>query len=133
MSIANLQEKLLFFTQQKSRLNMQLSNIQMQQLSATKKSTTSQMAYNQKLQDLYYDPEIGYGTEDYADVLVVLQNDHEFEMASLTAWESELEAQKETLETQINAVQNYENSWQKLLANNIKVEFRYGGSGGGGK
>ncbi len=133
MSIANLQEKLLFFTQQKSRLNMQLSNIQMQQLSATKKSTTSQMAYNQKLQDLYYDPEIGYGTEDYADVLVVLQNDHEFEMASLTAWESELEAQKETLETQINAVQNYENSWQKLLANNIKVEFSYGGSGGGGK
>ena len=112
---------------------MQLSNIQMQQLSATKKSTTSQMAYNQKLQDLYYDPEIGYGTEDYADVLVVLQNDHEFEMASLTAWESELEAQKETLETQINAVQNYENSWQKLLANNIKVEFSYGGSGGGGK
>ena len=131
MSIANLQEKLLFFTQQKSRLNNQLSNIQMQQLSATRTSSTSQMAYNEKLQNLYYDPEIGYGTDEYAEVLVELQNDHEFEMASLTAWESQLEAQKETLETQLNEVTNYENSWQKLLAQNIKVEFTYGGQGGG--
>ena len=133
MSVANLQEKLLFFTQQKSRINNQLSNIQMQQLSATRTSSTSQMAYNEKLQNLYYDPEIGYGTDEYAEVLVELQNDREFEMASLTAWESELEAQKESFETQLNEVQNYENSWQKLLANNIKVEFTYGGSGGGGK
>ncbi len=133
MSVANLQEKLLFFTQQKSRINNQLSNIQMQQLSATRQSATSQMAYNAKLQDLYYDPEIGYGTEEYTEVLVELQNDHEFEMSSLTAWESELEAQKECFETQLNEVQNYENTWQKLLANNIKVEFSYGGVGGGGK
>lgn len=133
MSIANLQEKLCFFTKQKSRLNNQLSNIQMQQLSATRKSATSQMAYNEKLQNLYYDPEIGYGTDEYTEVLVVLQNDHEFEMASLTAWESQLEAQKECLETQLNEITNYESSWQKLLANNIKVEFTYGGVGGGGK
>ena len=133
MSIANLQEKLLFFSRQKSRLGNQLSNIQMQQLSATRKSATSQMAYNQQLQELYYDPDIGYGTDEYADVLVQLQSDHEFEMASLTAWESQLEARKEATETQLNEITNYENSWQKLLANNIKVEFTYGGVGGGGK
>ena len=133
MSIANLQEKMLFFTRQKSRLNNQLSDIQMQQLSATRNSATSHKAYNEKLQNLYYDPVIGYGTEEYTEVLIELQSDHEFEMASLTAWESELEAQKESLETQLNEIQNYETSWQKLLANNIKVEFTYGGSGGGGK
>ncbi|HCB10788.1 MAG TPA: hypothetical protein DEO94_01255 [Cyanobacteria bacterium UBA11991] len=133
MSVANLQEKLLFFTSQKSRISAQLSNIQMQQLSATRKSSTSQMAYNEKLQQLYYDPEIGYGTDEYTEVLVQLQNDHEFEMASLTAWESELEAQKEGLETQLNEVTNYESSWQKLLQNNIKSEFTYGGSSSGGK
>ncbi len=131
MSTANFTEKLLFFTSQKSRLNNQLSNIQMQQLSATRSETTSQMAYNQKLQELYYDPVCGYGTDEYAEILVVLQNDHEFEMASLTAWESQLEAQKESVETQINEVTNYESSWQKMLANNIKVEFSYGGVGGG--
>ena len=133
MSIANLQEKLLFFTSQKSRLNMELSNIQMQQMSATRKAGTSQMAYNQALQELYYDPVIGYGTDEYTEVLIQLQSDHEFEMASLTAWESHLEAQKESTETQLNEITNYETSWQKLLANNIKVEFSYGGVGGGGK
>ena len=131
MSIANLTEKMLFFTTQKSRLNTELSNIQMQQMSATRKAGTSQMAYNQSLQELYYDPDIGYGTEEYTEILVQLQSDHEFEMASLTAWESQLEAQKEATETQLNEITNYENSWQKLLANNIKVEFSYGGVGGG--
>lgn len=131
MSTANFTEKLLFFTSQKSRLNNQLSNIQMQQLSATRSETTSQMAYNQQLQELYYDPVCGYGTEEYTEILVALQNDHEFKMASLTAWESQLEAQKESVETQINEVTNYESSWQKMLANNIKVEFSYGGVGGG--
>ena len=133
MSIANLHEKILFFTTQKSRLNTELSNIQMQQMAATRKASTSQMAYNQTLQELYYDPDIGYGTDEYTEVLVQLQSDHEFEMASLTAWESHLEARKEAAETQLNEITNYENSWQKLLANNIKVEFSYGGVGGGGK
>lgn len=131
MSISNIQEKLLFFTMQKSKLNTKLSDIQMRQMSATRDQSTSQLAYNKSLQDLYYDPVIGYGTEEYTEVLVQLQSDHEFEMANLTAWESELENQKETTETQLNEVQNYENSWQKLLSNNIKVEFSYGGVGGG--
>lgn len=131
MSIANYQEKLLFFTSQKSRLGLQLSNIQMQQLSATRKSAEAQQAYNAQWQDLYYDENFGFGTDEYNELLVQLQNDHEFEMASLTAWESQLEAQKETLETQLNEVTNYENTWQKLLQQNIKVEFSYGGQGGG--
>ena len=130
MSIANFQEKLLFFTAQKSRIGSQLSNIQMNQLSASRDAATKQLEYNQQLQDLYYDPEVGYGTEEYTQLLLELQNDHEFEMASLTAWESNLEANKEQLETQLNEIQNYENSWQKLLQQNIKVEFTYGGSGG---
>ena len=83
------------------------------------------------LQDLYYDPDVGYGTSEYAELLLELQNEHEFELASLTAWEADLEAQKEQLETQLNEVTNYEASWQKLLSQNIKTEFTYGGSNGG--
>src|SRR5574344_1732823 len=102
MAIANLQEKLLFYTQQKSRISTGLSNVQMQQLSATKTSATKQQEYNAKLQDLYYDDEHGYGTEEYSECLLELQNDHEFEMASINSWESELETQKDNLETQLN-------------------------------
>ena len=129
MSIANLQEKLLFYTRQKSRINLQLSNIQMNQLSATRSSATKQQEYNQKLSDLYYDEDHGYGTDEYSEMLLELQNDHEFEMASINSWESELELQKENLETQLNEVSSYENTWQKLLQTNIKNEFSYGGTG----
>jgi len=115
MSIANLQEKLLFFTKQKSMLNQNLSNVQMLQISAARRAAQSQFAYNETYQELYYDPNVGYGTDDF------------------TAWESQLEAQKEQLETQLNEVTQYESSWQKLLQQNIKNEFSYGGTGGGGK
>lgn len=129
MSIANLQEKLLFYTRQKSRINLQLSNVQMNQLSATRSSATKQQEYNQKLSALYYDEDHGYGTDEYSEMLLELQNDHEFEMASINSWESELELQKENLETQLNEVSSYEKTWQKLLQTNIKNEFAYGGTG----
>lgn len=130
MAIANLQEKLLFYTQQKSRVSSKLSDIQMKQLSATRTEATKQQEYNEKLSALYYDPDYGYGTDAYSEILLELQNDHEFELASVNAWEAELELQKENLETQLNEISAYETSWQKLLGNNIKIEFVYGGSGG---
>ncbi len=130
MSIANLQEKLLFYTNQKSRISNQLSNIQMNQLSATRSSATKQQEYNAKLTALYYDEDYGYGTDQYSEMLLELQNDHEFEMASINSWESELELQKENLETQLNEISGYESAWQKLLVSNIKSEFVYGGANG---
>ena len=130
MAIANLQEKLLFFTQQKSRISNQLSNVQMNQLSATKQSQTKQQNFNQQLSALYYDDEYGYGTDEYSEQYEILLNEHEFEMASINSWESQLELEKENLENQLNEVQTYETSWQKLLSTNIKNDFSYGSVGG---
>ena len=103
----------------------------MTQLAATKATTKEQMEYNEQLQALYYDPDYGYGTPEYSEILLELQSDHEFELASLTAWESQLDIQKENLETQLNEITGYESAWQKLLQQNIKVDFTFGGSGGG--
>lgn len=131
MAISNLQEKLLFYTQQKSRISTELSNVQMDQLSATKQTATKQQEYNAQLSALYYDDEYGYGTDAYSELLVELQNEHEFELASINSWESQLEIQKENLETQLNEIQAYENTWQKLLLTAIKNDFVYGGISGG--
>jgi len=134
MAIANLQEKLLFFAKQKSQISLQLSDVQMKQLSASKSVQTKQQEYNAKLSDLYYDEDYGYGTDEYSEMLLELQNEHEFELASINSWESQLDIEKENLETQLNEIQNYESSWQKLLQTNIKNDFSYGGSAtGGGK
>ena len=103
----------------------------MQQLSASKSVASKQQEYNNKISELYYDPDYGYGTDEYSEMLLQLQNDHEFELANINAWESELEVQKESLETQLNEINGYESAWQKLLLSNIKNEFMYGGIGGG--
>lgn len=133
MSIANFQEKLLFYTKQKSQLSLQLSDVQLKQLSASKSVQTKQQEFNAQLSSLYYDEEFGYGTDAYSEMLLQLQNEHEFELASINAWESQLDIEKESLETQINEIQTYENTWQKLLQAAIKADFVYGGAGSGGK
>ncbi|RAI14564.1 MAG: hypothetical protein DK841_00570 [Candidatus Melainabacteria bacterium] len=131
MAIANYQEKLLFYTQQKSQISMKLSDIQMKQLSASKSTATKQQEYNAKLSALYYDEDYGYGTDEYSEMLLQLQNEHEFEMANLNSWESQLDIEKENLENQLNEIQSYETTWQKILQANIKNDFSYGGVGGG--
>ena len=130
MAIANYQEKLLFYTQQKSQISMKLSDIQMKQLSASKSTATKQQEYNAKLSALYYDEDYGYGTDEYSEMLLQLQNEHEFEMANLNSWESQLDIEKENLENQLNEIQSYETTWQKILQANIKNDFSYGGVGG---
>lgn len=130
MAISNFQEKLLFYTQQKSRISMQLSDVQMRQLSASKSIQTKQQEFNSKLSALYYDEEFGYGTDEYSEMLLQLQSEHEFELASINSWESQLDIEKENLETQLNEIQSYEGTWQKLLAAAIKTDFVYGGISG---
>lgn len=130
MVISNFQEKLLFYTQQKSRISMQLSDVQMRQLSASKTIQTKQQEFNAKLSALYYDEEYGYGTDEYSEMLLQLQSEHEFELASINSWESQLDIEKENLETQLNEIQSYESTWQKLLSAAIKTDFVYGGIGG---
>ena len=102
----------------------------MRQLEASKQVQQKQQEFNAQLSALYYDDTIGYGTDEYSQVYEALVNDHEFELASINSWESQLEMEKELYETQLNEITNYETTWQKLLAQNIKVEFTYGGNGG---
>ena len=77
------------------------------------------------------DEDYGYGTDEYSEMLLQLQNEHEFEMANLNSWESQLDIEKENLENQLNEIQSYETTWQKILQANIKNDFSYGGVGGG--
>lgn len=130
MTISNLHEKLLFFTRQKSNISRKLSDVQMRQLAASKQVQEKQQQFNAELSALYYDPEVGYGTDAYSDLYLEMVSDHEFELSTINSWESQLELEKEQYETQLNEITNYENSWQKLLQQNIKVEFTYGGGGG---
>ena len=129
MAISNIHETLLMYTKQKSVLNAQLSGIMFNLLSASRKTAEVQAAYNEKVQDAYFDPDYGYGTEEYELILDEYERDHNFELASIESWESELDIQKANIETKLNEITTYEQSWQKLLSNNVKKDFQYGGGG----
>ncbi len=129
MAISNIHETLLMYTKQKSEINTKLSDVMFDMLSASRKNTELQEQYNQKLQDAYYDPEYGYGTDEYMMIIDDYENDHEFDLALLNSWESELEMEKNNLETRLNEITQYESSWTKLLQSNIKSDFSYGSVG----
>ena len=119
------------YTKQKSAINEQLSGVMFDLMAASRKNADIQQQYNQKLQNAYYDPDYGYGTDEYMIIVEQYENDHEFELANLESWESELELEKNNLETRLNEITSFENSWTKLLQQNIKNDFSYGGAGQG--
>ena len=131
MAVSNIHETLLMYTKQKSLLNSQLSDVMMDMVSATRQNAELQRQYNEKVQNAYYDDYNGY-TEDpdaYIELMDVLENEHMFELQNLESWESELELKKNSLETRLNEISSYEQSWTKLLQQNIKNDFSYGGGG----
>ncbi len=130
MAISNIHETLLMYTKQKTSINEQLSDVMMNMVSASRKNADIQRQYQQKLQSLYYDPDYGFGTQEYDLIYEMYEDDHNFELSALEAWESELELEKNNLETRLNEITSFENSWTKLLQQNVKNDFSYGGGGG---
>lgn len=126
MAIANLHETLLMYTKQKAKLNDQLSENMMNLLNASKQIANSQQMFNEEMNDIYY----GYYDDDpemYEILTERANQDHELELATINSWEQELELEKNNIETQLNEINTYESSWTKLLQNNIKGDFSYGG------
>ena len=126
MAISNIQETLLMYTKQKAMINEKLSNIMFTMTSATKQNAEMQARYNEQLQNYYYE----YYEEDpvtYSDLVEILNQEHELELANLESWEAELELEKNNYETRLNEITAFESSWTKLLQTNVKKDFSYGG------
>ena len=126
MAISNIHETLLLCAKQKALINDKLSTTMMNMLSSTKKTAETQAKYNEQMNDIYYnyyesDP------ETYELLTEQYEQQHELDLANLNSWEEELELEKYNLETQLNEITSFESSWTKLLQNNIKSDFSYGG------
>ncbi len=125
MAIANLQEMLLSYTKQQTAINEKLSGVMMNTASATRSYASKQQQYNEQVQNYYYE----YYEQDpdmYYDLLELIENEHELDLARLESWEADLEVEKNELETQLNEITTFKENWTKLLSNNIKKDFTYG-------
>lgn len=126
MAISNIHETLLLYTKQKALINDKLSTNMMDLLNSSKQTAQEQSLYNTKMDNIYYN----YYEDDqdtYELLVKQLQQDHELKLANLNSWESELEVEKNNLETQLNEISTFESTWTKLLQTNIKNDFSYGG------
>ena len=126
MAISNIHETLLLYAKQKALINDKLSTTMMNMLSSTKKTAETQAKYNEQMNDIYYnyyesDP------ETYELLTEQYEQQHELDLANLNSWEEELELEKNNLQTQLNEITSFESSLTKLLQNNIKNDFSYGG------
>ncbi len=129
MAISNLQETLLMYTKQKSMINNKLSNVMFNITAAAREEAELQDKYNQRERNYYYQYSGQEGMQDeYNEVMEQLLKEHEYDLANLQSWESELEMDKNNFETRLNIISQYESSWQKLLSTNIKNDFSYGGA-----
>lgn len=126
MAISNIHDTLLLYTKQKALINDKLSTNMMDLLNSSKQTAQEQSLYNTKMDNIYYN----YYEDDqdtYELLVEQLQQDHELKLANLNSWESELEVEKNNLETQLNEITTFESTWTKLLQTNIKNDFSYGG------
>ena len=126
MAISNIHDTLLLYTKQKALINDKLSSNMMDLLNSSKQTAQEQSLYNKKLDNIYYN--YYESDQDTYELLVEqLQQDHELKLANLNSWESELEVEKNNLETQLNEITTFESTWTKLLQTNLKNDFSYGG------
>lgn len=125
MAIANLHEMLLSYTKQQASINAKLGEVFMDLACATRSYAAKQQQYNEQVQNYYYqynetDPDM------YYDLIEILENEHELDLARLESWESSVEVEKNELETQLSEVTTFRDNFMKLLSNNIKKDFTYG-------
>ena len=129
MAISNLHETLLMYTKNKSMINKKLGEVMFTMLSATKQNADNQAKYNSKQQNYYFQYYMAGNPDQYEMIMEELEMDREFELAKLNHWETQLELEKNNLESKLNQISVAEQSWTKLLGNNIKKDFSYGGGG----
>jgi hypothetical protein len=99
--------------------------------SATRQTADNQARYNSKQQDAYYKYYVQADSPDqYQMVMAEVEMDHELELQKLNSWEMQMELQKNNLESRLNEITTSEASFTKLLQNNIKNDFSYGGGSG---
>ena len=126
MAISNIHETLLLYTKQKSMINNKLSTTMMNMLNSSKQVAEEQAKYNDQVNDIYYNY-YEDDSETYELLMEQLEQDHELKLANLNSWEQELELEKNNFETKLNEINTFESTWTKLLQNNIKGDFSYGG------
>ena len=126
MSYASIQSTVDLYTQREAQLTNHLSDILNSVALATRQSGTlaDKASTSRRAVMAEYDKD----DDEYKPAMDEIQNEYQDNLAHISSWESELEIQKEEMETEIQATSTYKESLLAALKQNVQKDSKYGGS-----
>lgn len=140
MAIANLQETLISYALEKSRLALEISELSDEKSLAVAAQAdqnsllaSGKHAIRDKFKKLYEeDPTLREKYLDYTKIpefeeeLERLQAEFQDKLDELAAWETNVDNQITTDSTELKEIEAYEESYKSMLQSNISNDFNYG-------
>lgn len=132
MAFAGLQTTVNLYTLQEADLTNRIADIMENITRAGAKSNEILEAENEKKSAVRQKAE---NDKTYADStqydsdMSAIEDDFELQLSEISQWEKELETQKDSLETELQATTAYKESFTAALKQNVQKSFKFGGSG----
>ena len=141
MAIANLNETIMAYKLRRNSLNLDITNFHAQKTLATNEQADyAQLTQAQKAEQrnhwkaefeagkdtTYADIKSYEEIDEYEEAVEKIEADFEIFQAELTSWETALDAQIATADTELKEVEAYLESYESMLSNNISNDFNYG-------
>lgn len=142
MAIASLNELIQSYIMRRNSINLDLTNYSSQKTLATAETSglaSWKASRNQALRVEYknifsttYKDNDKYTYVDYSelpeyqDEVSYVDSYYEAKTEDLTAWETQLDNQITTINTELSEINSYIDSFKQMLSSNIKNDYNYG-------
>ena len=142
MAVANLSEIIQSYIMRRNTINLDLTNYSNQKTLASAQTSdlatwknARRTAINTEYKNIFtanYIDNSNYTYVDYTelpeyqDEISYVESYYEAKMEDLTAWETQLDNQITTINTELSEITSYIDSFKQMLSSNIKVDYNYG-------
>lgn len=126
MAFTGIQALVDFYTVREAQITNQVTDIMMRINEATRDMSdlSEETSYKRGEVQAEYSPD----EAEYQAAMDEIKDEYQLQLAEITAWESELETEKSSLQTELQATTSFKQSYQSMLKQNVSKDFSYGGS-----
>lgn len=128
MSFTGIEATINFYTQQESDLTNQVTDILFEITQASKKSRALVVETTNQRQSVRDEFDSDTTDPGYDTAMSEINDEYQLKLSDISAWESELETKKDTIETSLKTATSYKESLLSMLKQNVQKDFKYGQS-----
>ena len=145
MAVASLNEIIQSYIRRRNMINLDLTNYSNQKTLSTSQTAdlagwknTRYQAIRSEYKNIFsmsYKNNEKYTYVDYSelpeyqDEISYVDSYYEARMEDLTVWETQLDNQITTINTELSEINSYIDSFKQMVSSNIKVDYNYGTNG----